>query len=266
MDLRRDALAAAAEFVLAAERVALDEPGLVATVGELGVPRGAGNVIPGRVERHARHPPPGRRRARARDRRAAGARRRRSASGAAIAVDVVADLRPRRDALHARAGRARSPTPWRATGVPVRELPSGAGHDAVTMAGVTDIAMLFVRCAGGISHNPDESVDRGRRGAGDRGRDAVRVLDAMIVRGGHGGHARRRRARRRRHRRRRDRRGRARARRRARDRRDRPARLPRRPGPARALQRARPHALGRARDRQRRAGRAAASRRSSTCR
>ena len=45
------------------------------------------------------------------------------------------------------------------TGVEVRELPSGAGHDAVTMAGVTDIAMLFVRNAGGISHHPDESVE-----------------------------------------------------------------------------------------------------------
>ena len=46
------------------------------------------------------------------------------------------------------------------TGVEVRELPSGAGHDAVTMAGVTDIAMLFVRNAGGISHHPDESVEQ----------------------------------------------------------------------------------------------------------
>ena len=50
MHLRRDAAAAAAEFVLAAERIALDEPGLVATVGELSVPRGAVNVIPGRVD------------------------------------------------------------------------------------------------------------------------------------------------------------------------------------------------------------------------
>jgi len=46
----------------------------------------------------------------------------------------------------------------RATGLEVRVLPSGAGHDTVTMAGVTDTAMLFVRCAGGISHHPDESV------------------------------------------------------------------------------------------------------------
>jgi acetylornithine deacetylase/succinyl-diaminopimelate desuccinylase-like protein len=46
----------------------------------------------------------------------------------------------------------------RQTGIAVRELPSGAGHDAVTMAGVTDVAMLFVRCAGGISHHPRESV------------------------------------------------------------------------------------------------------------
>ena len=40
----------------------------------------------------------------------------------------------------------------------MRRLPSGAGHDAVTMARYTDVAMLFVRCAGGISHHPDESV------------------------------------------------------------------------------------------------------------
>jgi acetylornithine deacetylase/succinyl-diaminopimelate desuccinylase-like protein len=37
-------------------------------------------------------------------------------------------------------------------------LAGGAGHDAVTFAQVTDTAMLFVRCAGGVSHHPDESV------------------------------------------------------------------------------------------------------------
>jgi allantoate deiminase len=45
-----------------------------------------------------------------------------------------------------------------AVGAPVRELVSGAGHDAMTMAGVTDVGMLFVRCAGGVSHHPDEAV------------------------------------------------------------------------------------------------------------
>src|SRR3954469_15695124 len=50
MDLRRDALGAAAEFVLATERLAHGTPGLVATVGEIGIPHGACNVIPGRVD------------------------------------------------------------------------------------------------------------------------------------------------------------------------------------------------------------------------
>jgi acetylornithine deacetylase/succinyl-diaminopimelate desuccinylase-like protein len=43
-------------------------------------------------------------------------------------------------------------------GHPAFQLASGAGHDAVEMAGVTEIAMLFVRCKGGVSHNPAESV------------------------------------------------------------------------------------------------------------
>ncbi len=38
-------------------------------------------------------------------------------------------------------------------------LPSGAGHDTVSMAKITEVAMLFVRCKGGISHNPAESVE-----------------------------------------------------------------------------------------------------------
>ena len=38
-------------------------------------------------------------------------------------------------------------------------LPSGAGHDGVAIAALTPIAMLFVRCKGGVSHNPAELVD-----------------------------------------------------------------------------------------------------------
>ncbi len=47
-----------------------------------------------------------------------------------------------------------------ATGQPVVRLTSGAGHDAVALADLTGIALLFVRCAGGLSHHPDESVER----------------------------------------------------------------------------------------------------------
>jgi len=37
-------------------------------------------------------------------------------------------------------------------------LPSGAGHDAMALAGLVDVGMLFVRCKGGISHNPAEAI------------------------------------------------------------------------------------------------------------
>jgi allantoate deiminase len=44
-------------------------------------------------------------------------------------------------------------------GLPEVRLSSGAGHDAVALADLTGVAMLFVRCAGGVSHHPDESVE-----------------------------------------------------------------------------------------------------------
>ncbi|WP_163078520.1 peptidase dimerization domain-containing protein, partial [Acinetobacter baumannii] len=50
MDLRRDALAAAAEIILAVERRARAEPELVATVGHIETPGGAGNTVPGKVQ------------------------------------------------------------------------------------------------------------------------------------------------------------------------------------------------------------------------
>ena len=46
-----------------------------------------------------------------------------------------------------------------ALGYPPRRLPSGAGHDGVMLSALAPIAMLFVRCKGGVSHNPAESVD-----------------------------------------------------------------------------------------------------------
>jgi allantoate deiminase len=156
MPLRRDALGAAAEFVLAAERAAHDEPGLVATVGEIGIPHGACNVIPGRVEAtlDIRHQDDA-----TRERAIAALRAEADAicerRGISVSWDPIAahGATPCTPVLVARLAEAVAET-----GAPVHELPSGAGHDAVTLAGVTDIAMLFVRCAGGISHHPDESV------------------------------------------------------------------------------------------------------------
>ena len=55
-----------------------------------------------------------------------------------------------------------------AEGVRVRKLPSGAGHDGMALGAITDICMLFVRCKGGISHSPLESITREDAGAGAR--------------------------------------------------------------------------------------------------
>ena len=156
MPVRRDALAAAAEMVLAVERGAAGE-GAVGTVGILKVRDGTGNVIPGEVE---------------------------------FTVDIRApqdELRHRVeqavfasfDAIAAKRGvavekskrhevRAAPCAPWlqerlaasvKSIGSDPIFLPSGAGHDAMILAEVTDVGMLFVRCgAGGVSHNPAETV------------------------------------------------------------------------------------------------------------
>jgi allantoate deiminase len=54
-------------------------------------------------------------------------------------------------------------------------LPSGAGHDAVALAERLPVAMLFVRCAGGVSHCPEEAVDAADVEA------AVTVLDRFLL-------------------------------------------------------------------------------------
>jgi allantoate deiminase len=140
-DARRDALAAAAEWVLAVEGTG--------TVGRLDVEPGARNVIPGHVtmtldvrdpDDDTRHAAVARLRAAAEDiaaRRGVELTWTEGADMAAVAMDeYLGGL-------------------W---GVDVR-LPSGAGHDAAMMALLAPATMLFVRCRGGISHNPAESVE-----------------------------------------------------------------------------------------------------------
>jgi allantoate deiminase len=156
MHLRRDALAAAAEMVLAVEREAKDTPGIVATVGMMEALPGAVNVI---------------------------------ASGAKLSLDLrsssddlrreaVARLKRQFDEIAERRGVGVQVTPrydepaatcalWlvdqmaaavERAGIRPLRLPSGAGHDGLAMIALCPIAMLFVRCAGGISHNPAEAI------------------------------------------------------------------------------------------------------------
>ncbi len=156
MVTRRDALVAAAAFVLAVNALARATAGLVATVGELQVEPGASNVIPGRVTlsldvRHQEDVVWQAARARLQEQAGQIA----GEYGVQVAWHVVQETPavPCSPALTDRLARAVA-----AEGVPVLHLPSGAGHDGVVLAGITEIAMLFVRCERGISHNPAESV------------------------------------------------------------------------------------------------------------
>ena len=169
MDRRRDALTAAAEVVLAVEAAGATQEALVATVGRLEVEPGAANVIPGKVffTLDVRHPDD---RVRTPACEALIARTRETARRRKLAVEVRATSErpsvrcsPRLTALlkQAVAGRA-------------LEVPSGAGHDGVYMSEITDVAMLFVRCKGGISHNPAESVETADVGV------AIDVLSRFI--------------------------------------------------------------------------------------
>jgi hydantoinase/carbamoylase family amidase len=157
MELRADAACALAELVLAVESAARAQPGLVATVGRLAVEPGAPNVIPGSAVasvdvRHAEDP--------VREAAVAALRGRAQEIGARRGAGVHWNERLSMPAvaLDQRLGELLAAA-VEGCGQPDVRLPSGAGHDAVAMSELTAAAMLFVRCAGGVSHHPDESVD-----------------------------------------------------------------------------------------------------------
>ena len=157
MALRRDALTAAAEAILAIEGIArAGKPDLVATVGRMSVSPGATNVVPGRVDFTI-------------DVRS-GDDAERDAAVERI-FDALAAIVDARDVdLKIEQTQALAASPCdpaltdrmaaavTATGQPARRLVSGAGHDAMVMAALAPTAMLFIRCTGGISHNPAEDV------------------------------------------------------------------------------------------------------------
>ncbi|MGY2079583.1 allantoate amidohydrolase [Modestobacter sp. SYSU DS0657] len=170
---RRDALIGASEAVVAIERLARASD-CIATVGRLEVSPGAVNVIPGRVDLTL-------------DLRAAtdGARDRMWELLQAE-ITAICDRRGLRLEVEETHRAAAAPcAPWlqqavvdgiRATDDVGADEPmalwSPAGHDAMAIAAVTDVGMLFVRCADGVSHSPDEDV---------REVDVARGLDAFAA-------------------------------------------------------------------------------------
>lgn len=159
MTLRKDAAAAASEIVLAVEKHCSGTPGLVGTVGKLEIPNGAINVIPGRCDLTI-------------DLRA-GEDKARDAALTRVLEEIQSIAMRRRVTVDIRKMMSASAAPCspelqrklarsiaRITGdATPRHLPSGAGHDAMKMASVTDIGMLFVRCGNeGISHHPAETM------------------------------------------------------------------------------------------------------------
>jgi allantoate deiminase len=156
MNARRDALAAAAEWITAVEADARAVAGAVATVGRLAVTPGAANVVAGCAvaSLDVRHEDDGVRRA-ASERMVAAARTLAARRGVDVSVEVRLDQAavPMDGAMTALVARAVERSGW-----PVHRMPSGAGHDAMILAPHVPTAMLFVRSPGGISHHPGETV------------------------------------------------------------------------------------------------------------
>ncbi|HEY0549360.1 MAG TPA: allantoate amidohydrolase [Verrucomicrobiae bacterium] len=156
MDLRRDALCAAAELISTVEAHTRSVAGLVATVGQIQVAPGASNVIPGEAHltldiRHqvdsVRLEACGHLQTKAEE---IGRQR-----GIFVSWEIVHQTNsvpcdPELTFLLKRAAQKHQPE--------IMELSSGAGHDAAVMGKITPAVMLFVQCRDGLSHHPDESA------------------------------------------------------------------------------------------------------------
>jgi allantoate deiminase len=156
MRLRNDAVAGVAEWVVAVERLALETPGLVATVGDLRAYPGAGNVIAGqaRASLDVRHEGDAIRH-RAVDTLLAQAESIAKRRCLTVASRMLMDQPavPMDKGLCSLAAEA-----IRETGIEPLAMVSGAGHDAMILAERVPSTMIFLRSPGGISHHPEESV------------------------------------------------------------------------------------------------------------
>jgi allantoate deiminase len=156
MDLRLDAVAGAAEWIMMVEQEAKKVPGLVATVGSVQAKPGAANVIAGEAQLSldVRHrDDAGRTQAvedllhQAQDiawRRRLAVRWSQRMDQPAVAMDPFLSSQVE-EAI-------------RKTGCESHRMVSGAGHDAMILAEKVQAAMIFLRTPGGISHDPAESV------------------------------------------------------------------------------------------------------------
>jgi allantoate deiminase len=156
MDMRQDAVAGAAEWITDVERLARSVPGLVATVGSMEVKPGATNVIAGevRLSLDVRHRVDDIRTRTVNDlvRRAGEVAEARGLSaGRNILLNQSAV--PMDSFLTGQIEEA-----IRKAGCEPHHMVSGAGHDAMILAERVPAAMIFLRCPGGISHEPMESV------------------------------------------------------------------------------------------------------------
>jgi allantoate deiminase len=156
MALRHDPVCAAAEMILAAEAMAQESAGLVITTGMIGAWPGAMNVIAGHADftLDIRHGDDATRRCATAALRGAiaeiAARR-----GVVVRIEDVYEAKAAPCAPQMVAALSASVA---RCGMAPMIVPSGAGHDGLAMIDLCPIGMLFVRCAGGISHHPDEQV------------------------------------------------------------------------------------------------------------
>lgn len=156
MDLRKDALAGASELVLGVERIAAEDSGenTVGTVGYLIVTPGAMNIVPGQVELGI-------------DIRDVNMEdKNKAVKAVCYLIDLIADKR----GLNISYERLCDDEPVALSekiirtleaaanqvGFPYVKIPSGAGHDAMNMAKITDVGMIFIPSVGGVSHNIEE--------------------------------------------------------------------------------------------------------------
>lgn len=170
MHLRHDALLSASRFVQAVNEVIRGEPGAqVGTVGRIAAEPGAPNVIPGRVVASLEIRDLDAARI---DRLFAAIRERAEAiadeDGTSVSFEEVITLAPAPSDDRVRAAIAAAAGDL---GLSTRSMPSGAGHDAQSMARLGPIGMIFVPSVGGISHSPRELT---------RDRDVVNGANVLL--------------------------------------------------------------------------------------